>query len=78
MLSRLVASAAQRATASAFTIRNLHATSILSAIEVKLRKGLDTVESLSAEASDNLSTNRNHLISTIVNWDQFGCSTAFV
>jgi len=36
MLSRLVASAAQRATASAFTIRNLHATSILSAIEVKM------------------------------------------
>ena len=37
-----------------------------------------TVESLSAEASGNLSTNRNHLISTIVKWNQFGCSTAFV
>ena len=34
-----------------------------------LRKGLDTVESLSAEASGNLSTNRNHLISTTVKWD---------
>ena len=31
---------------------------------LKLRKGLDTVESLSDEASGNLSTNRNHLIST--------------
>ena len=38
-------------------------------------KGLDTVESLSAEASGNLSTNRIHLISTTVKWDQFGGSS---
>ena len=31
---------------------------------LKTMKGLDTVESLSAEASGNLSKNRNHLIST--------------
>jgi len=36
MLSRLVASAAQRATASAFSLRTLHTTSIFSAIEVKM------------------------------------------
>ena len=35
----------------------------------KLRKGLDTVESLSAEVSGNLSTNRNHLVFTTVKWD---------
>ena len=43
----------------------------------KTMKGLDTVESLSDEASANLSTNKNCLISTTVKWDQFGCSTAF-
>ena len=33
--------------------------------------GLDNVESLMAEASANLSTNRNHLISTTVNGTNF-------
>ena len=45
-------------------------------------KGLDTVESLSAEASANLSANRNHLILlSAVKWYLFGCwanSRAFV
>ena len=36
-------------------------------------KGLDTVESLSAEASANLSVNRNHLISITVKWYQSDC-----
>jgi len=36
MLSRLVTSAAQRATASAFSLRSLHATSVFCAIEVKM------------------------------------------
>ena len=37
-------------------------------------KGLDTVESLSAEASANLSANRNHLILLpAVKWYLFGC-----
>ena len=39
---------------------------------------VNTVKSLSAEASGNLLTNRNHLIFTTVKWDQFGGSTAFV
>ena len=39
---------------------------IPSAFIVKTMQGLDTVESLSAEASGNLSTNRNYLISIIV------------
>ena len=36
-------------------------------------KGLDTVESLSAEASANLSANRTHLISITVKWYQSDC-----
>ena len=36
-------------------------------------KGLDTVESLSAEVSANLSANRNHLISVTVKWYQSDC-----
>ena len=38
-------------------------------------KGLDTVESLSAEASANLSANRNHLIllPAVKKWYLFGC-----
>ena len=35
--------------------------------------GLETVESLSAKATADLSTNRNHLISITVKWEQFGC-----
>ena len=35
----------------------------------KTMYGLDTVENLLNEASANLSTNRNHLISTTVKWD---------
>ena len=40
---------------------------------VKTMKGLDTVESLSAEASANLSANRTHLISITVKWYQSDC-----
>jgi hypothetical protein len=39
----------------------------------KTMKGLDTVESLSAEASANLSANRTHLISITVKWYQSDC-----
>ena len=42
-------------------------------IDNLLRKGLDTVESLSAEASANLSANRTHLISITVKWYQSDC-----
>ena len=43
-------------------------------LKLKLRKGLDTVESLSVEASANLSANRNHLILLpAVKWYLFGC-----
>ena len=40
---------------------------------LKTMKGLDTVESLSAEASANLSANRTHLISITVKWYQSDC-----